>query len=119
MFKRIRQLKISLAAKCQLLFGVAVVLIIAAALSVPWQRMEDLTRQVDEQAARTLARNAKLEHIARPYARPAVPESATDAAAEEKPSSSDPDSTPAPLRFLAIANNADGRSLTSFERRAL
>ena len=43
MFKRIRQLRISLAAKCQMLFGAAVALIIAAALFVPWQRMEQLT----------------------------------------------------------------------------
>ena len=54
MLKRIRQLHISLAAKCQLLFGAAVVLIIAAALFVPWQRMEQLTEQLNERSARTL-----------------------------------------------------------------
>lgn len=43
MFRRVRQLRISLAAKCQLLFGIAAVVIIAAALFVPWQRMEQLT----------------------------------------------------------------------------
>ena len=55
MFKRIRQLHISLAAKCQLLFGVAVVLIITAALLVPWQRMEQLMEQMNERTAKTLA----------------------------------------------------------------
>ena len=45
MLERIRRLNISLAAKCQLLFGAAVVLIIGAALFVPWQRMEQLTEQ--------------------------------------------------------------------------
>ncbi len=39
------RLKISLANKCQLLFGAAVVLIVTAALSVPWLRMQKL---VDE-----------------------------------------------------------------------
>ena len=53
--KRIRQLHISLAAKLQLLFGAAVALIIAAALFVPWQRMEQLTGQLNQRAAATLA----------------------------------------------------------------
>ena len=51
MLKRLRQLRISLAAKCQLLFGAAVVLIIGAALFVPWRRMEQLTDQLNERAA--------------------------------------------------------------------
>src|SRR5437667_1542918 len=65
MFKRIRQLHISLAAKCQLLFGVAVVLIITAALLVPWQRMEQLMEQMNERTAKTLADWAEADHVAR------------------------------------------------------
>jgi signal transduction histidine kinase/type II secretory pathway pseudopilin PulG len=64
MFGRIRRLEISLAAKCQILFGAAVVLIIAAALLVPWQRMEQLTEQLDERAAAALADDAIARHIA-------------------------------------------------------
>jgi signal transduction histidine kinase len=64
MFKRIRQLNISLAAKCQLLFGAAVVLIIAAALFVPWQRMEQLMAQLNERSARALIAYAIDQHIA-------------------------------------------------------
>src|SRR5437867_2916177 len=64
MFGRIRRLEISLAAKCQILFGAAVVLIIAAALLVPWQRMEQLTEQLDERAAAALADDALARHIA-------------------------------------------------------
>jgi two-component system, NarL family, sensor histidine kinase BarA len=63
MFKRIRHLRISLAAKCQLLFGAAVVLIVAAALFVPWQRMEQLMRQLDEASAETLAEAVMLAHV--------------------------------------------------------
>jgi two-component system sensor histidine kinase BarA len=63
MFKRIRHLKISLAAKCQLLFGAAVVLIIVAALYVPWQRMEQLMDQINVVSARTLADTAMAEHV--------------------------------------------------------
>ncbi len=48
---------ISLAAKCQLLFGLAVVVIIAGALAVPWQRMEQLAGQQNIKAARMLADN--------------------------------------------------------------
>src|SRR5256885_2373233 len=55
MFGRIRRLEISLAAKCQILFGAAVLLIIAAALLVPWRRMEQLTAQLDERTAAALA----------------------------------------------------------------
>ena len=50
MLNRIRRLNISLAAKCQLLFGSSVVLIIAAALFVPWQRMDQLTEQMNSVA---------------------------------------------------------------------
>jgi hypothetical protein len=64
MFKRIRQLRISLAAKCQMLFGAAVALIIAAALFVPWQRMEQLTEQINERSARALCDDALADHLA-------------------------------------------------------
>ena len=76
MLKRIRQLHISLAAKCQLLFGAAVVLIIAAALFVPWQRMEQLTDQLNERSARTLVEFAIKAHVANPKL--AATQAATD-----------------------------------------
>src|SRR5580700_9939431 len=63
MFKRLRQLRISLAAKCQILFGAAVVLIIGAALAVPWHRMEQLTEELNERTAGALADNAIAEHV--------------------------------------------------------
>ena len=65
MFKWLRNLRISLAAKCQILFGAAVVLIIGAALYVPWRRMDDLILMVNLQTAEGLASQAKMEHIAR------------------------------------------------------
>lgn len=55
---------ISLAAKCQLLFGSAVVLIIAAALLVPWWRMEQLMEQINERAAGSVAETMLREHAA-------------------------------------------------------
>ena len=63
MFRRLRQSKISLAAKCQLLFGAAVILIISAALWVPWGRMDYLTAQLNERAAQAIVRNTLAEHI--------------------------------------------------------
>src|SRR6266700_2339777 len=63
MFKRLRQLNISLAAKCQLLFGAAVTLIIAAALWVPWQRMDQLTGQLDVKAAQAVVRTTIGRHV--------------------------------------------------------
>jgi signal transduction histidine kinase len=65
MVKWIRNLRISLAAKCQILFGAAVILIIGAALYVPWRRMDDLISLVNLQTAEGLASQTKLEHIAR------------------------------------------------------
>jgi two-component system, NarL family, sensor histidine kinase BarA len=65
MVKWIRNLRISLAAKCQILFGAAVVLIIGAALYVPWRRMDVLIREVNLQTSEGLANQAKLEHIVR------------------------------------------------------
>ncbi len=81
MLKRLRQLNISLAAKCQLLFGAAVVLIIGAALYVPWQRMEQLMRQMNQRTALTLADWAETDHVARAVmARPPATAPATQPA---------------------------------------
>ena len=44
------------------LFGAAVLLIIAAALAVPWLRMEQLTAELNLRAAGALADNLMLEH---------------------------------------------------------
>ena len=63
MLDRIHRLNISLAAKCQLLFGAAVVLIIAAALFVPWQRMEHLTDQINNAAAAAVAESVVRQHV--------------------------------------------------------
>ncbi|MEE8169786.1 MAG: hypothetical protein V3T70_04495, partial [Phycisphaerae bacterium] len=46
---------ISLAAKCRILFGLAVVLIIGAALTVPWLRMSDLVHAKNFHVARQMA----------------------------------------------------------------
>jgi signal transduction histidine kinase len=62
MLNRIRRLNISLAAKCQLLFGSAVILIIAAALFVPWQRMEKLTDELNTVAAGAVADSVMRQH---------------------------------------------------------
>jgi len=69
MLRRLREMHISLAAKCQILFGAAVVLIISAALFVPWQRMEQLTEQLNEKAAAAVARNIVAEHVQQQQAR--------------------------------------------------
>ncbi len=51
-------LSISLAAKCRMLFGLAVLLIITAALFVPWIRMRDLVHEGNIQRMRLLGRLA-------------------------------------------------------------
>lgn len=51
-------LSVSLAAKCRLLFGFAVVLIVASALYIPWLRMRDLVNEANIATARRAARLA-------------------------------------------------------------
>src|SRR5205809_3573007 len=145
MFKRIRQLHISLAAKCQLLFGAAVVLIIGAALFVPWQRMEQLTEQLNERSARTLIEYAIDAHVGK--AAEAVAQAGSDVtqaaeaadaalpdasvttrpapladAARVSPASTQPvgDAQPSfPPRLILTAPGRDDSALTPFERRAV
>src|SRR3954462_8667913 len=116
MFKRLRTLRISLAAKCQLLFGLAVVLIIGAALFVPWQRMEQLTEQLNDRSARTLVDYTIDAHVGRktptklPATRPAV----------ALPPSTQPlqDARDyAPPRLILVTTKTEDQAFTAFERR--
>ncbi|HVS73541.1 MAG TPA: ATP-binding protein [Phycisphaerae bacterium] len=75
-----RSISISLAAKCQLLFGLAVLVIIAGALAVPWQRMEQLAVQPNVKAARLAADLYFRQIHANALANSAVAISATSAA---------------------------------------
>ena len=114
MFKRLRQLRISLAAKCQILFGAAVVLIIAAALAVPWQRMEQLTEQLNERAAGALADNAIAEHVQAQQAHIADLTVQRLAAPPKEEMDSESQSSP---RLLSLS--PDRADLDKFEKRAL
>jgi two-component system sensor histidine kinase BarA len=129
MFNRHRPMRISLAAKCQLLFGAAVVLIISAALFVPWQRMDQLTDQINERAARMLCDDAIGDHLSgipvnvRPTSLPvrsttrSSARSTRDPAAAELSQAIEGRAITAPhLAFLATA---PAESLTAFERRAI
>ncbi|HYE16926.1 MAG TPA: ATP-binding protein [Tepidisphaeraceae bacterium] len=121
MFRKLRQLEISLAAKCQLLFGAAVVLIIAAALFVPWQRMEQLVEQIDERSARAMAETAKAQHLV--WA--ALP--ADERRGTEMPSRMAGNATTLPVneegRSIPVPRLVPlwdaGLKLTGFERRAV
>src|SRR5262245_47207708 len=119
MLKRVRQLEISLAAKCQLLFGAAVVLIIAAALAVPWQRMEQLTNQLDERSARTLTDYAVAEHAARHASSKA--QASTQAVIAVQPPTTRPlgDEGFVAPRLILAGEGKDSGALTAFERKAV
>jgi two-component system, NarL family, sensor histidine kinase BarA len=106
-------MRISLAAKCQILFGGAVILIIGFALFIPWVRMEGLIREVNLQTADDVAQQAVFEHIAR-HSQPA-------AAAIPLPPSTRPESSESPgyiWRILPI-NPPRGMRLNHFEGSAL
>jgi two-component system sensor histidine kinase BarA len=109
MFGRIRRLEISLAAKCQILFGAAVLLIIAAALLVPWRRMEQLTAQLDERSAAALADEVVARHMdpqnlpaatSEPSTRPISDEPADATALDDETSPRPPEVTDLPERKL-------------------
>ncbi|HEX8524404.1 MAG TPA: ATP-binding protein [Tepidisphaeraceae bacterium] len=119
MFKWARQLEISLAAKCQLLFGAAVVLIIAAALAVPFQRMEQLTIQLNERSARTLTDFAVSQHLARPAGttRPTTRGSVLVQPPTTAPIT-DVDGF-IPPRLILASEDRDASALTPFERKAI
>ena len=121
MFKRLRRLRISLAAKCQLLFGAAVVLIIAAALAVPWHRFEELTNQLNGGPAEVLAHQTVLQHMAArrvgdvnldPVPHP------TPEPAEALPPGEDPPAGETP-RLIGIDTDLRAPELTAFEKKAL
>ena len=127
MFKRIREMRISLAAKCQLLFGAAVALIIGAALLVPWHRMEQLTEQINERSARMLCDDAMADHLSgipvniRPTTLPAVALNRHS----PRPAASNPATQPfqrptltAP-HLVIMGTAASQATLTPFEKRAL
>lgn len=50
-----KRVQFSLATKCQLLFGIAVIIILAAALIVVWQRMEAMVERVPQKRAQDFA----------------------------------------------------------------
>ncbi|HZZ44703.1 MAG TPA: ATP-binding protein [Tepidisphaeraceae bacterium] len=109
MFKRLRRLQISLAAKCQLLFGAAVILIIAAALFFPFRRMEQLMEQLNSTAASTLADAALRDHLIHPRAttRPTTSPVLLDGRPYTPP------------RLISASDDKDqSNTLTRFERRA-
>src|SRR6476646_479221 len=109
--KQIRKIRISLAGKCQLLFGTAIVMILSAALAVPWHRIEQLTGQLNERAAGALAEHAIAEHIATfasaepagaeyagPSLAPPLPQPGTTRPADSIPVGLTPSPAPSPTR---------------------
>jgi signal transduction histidine kinase len=136
MFKRFRHLRISLAAKCQILFGAAVILIIGAALYVPWKRIESLMQELDLQIAEQLCLQTVWEHVAQQTAiqnggvRPpaTVPIAKSSIASMPSETSSEPATTepsaiagvsPAYVPPRLIPLNPKNQETDRFERRAI
>jgi signal transduction histidine kinase len=117
MLKWLPYSKISLAVKCQILFGAAVVLIIAAALFWPWQRMEQLTGQLNERAAAAVARQVIGAHVNEPRGT-TLPSTAQPAPG---PTTTQVRGEPylAPKLIPASARSAVPDRLTKFERNAM
>lgn len=110
----------SLATKSRLLFGASAVLIIGAALFVQFQRMEQLTKQLNQSAGRAVASNEVARHV--------VTMSRTASPATQSPSATTR-STTQPVRYeygdvtldaprLLAAHAVRGMAPDSFERRS-
>ena len=91
-----------------MLFGAAAVLIIGAALLVPWQRMEQLTDQINNSTAKALCDEAIAHHV----------EHATPTQALWFLPPTGPATRPAAARLI-LMNTLDQSRLAGFERRAL
>ncbi len=115
MARLLRQLKISLATKCQLLFGVAVVLVICAALFVPWQRMEQLSERPNESAASILAEQTIRQHVDLYTTATTRPFVLSLKDVTTRPATDDEIGYP---RLLAL-NRKDPSGLTAFELKAI
>lgn len=64
MVRWLDKLRMPLAVKCLLTFGAGVAVVLATALWVPWQRMAQLTQQLNEKAAAAVVKNTIGEHAA-------------------------------------------------------
>ena len=115
MLKRFRQVNISLARKCQMLFGSAVVLIIAAALYVPWQRIEQLMEQMNERTAKTLSEWAEAEHLAQQIAARALVPTTQPKATRPSMEPGEPNEQPI-VRMVRLFPNT--KDLSRFEIKA-
>lgn len=62
MLKWMHRLRLPLAAKTLLAFGLGLGVVLSAALWVPWRRMEQLTQQINERAAAAVVVNTIGEH---------------------------------------------------------
>jgi signal transduction histidine kinase len=94
MFKWFRHLRISLAAKCQILFGTAGALIITVALYLPWVRMEGMMRDLNLQTSEGIAAQAKLEHISHERDKPRLREAPAQAVSPAALPATEPASRP-------------------------
>lgn len=118
-----RRLNISLSDKCQILFGTAVVLIIAATLFVPWQRMAGLEVQINERSAEILARSALEEHVrlqraAQDGETPTTQPASLTWPATTQPIGNAPEATHYRSVLIPVSALEDPLSLTPFQRRA-
>ncbi len=116
MAQSIRTLRISLATKCQILFGAAVVLILSAALFVPWWRMDQLMAQMNRRAAAAVADRTVLDHLLHPPGRAAATEALPPPPAPPSVEGEDP-AFPAP-RLIGAASARDRTRTTHFDREA-
>ncbi len=96
---------ISLANKCQLLFGMAVLLILTAALAVPWIRLPKMIDEGEREIARQLA-DAWLQNVIELGTIPQTSAAMTAPAIKAEPgdTSSPPESSQLQLEVLRIAD---------------
>ena len=111
---RWRPAKMSLATKCRVLFGVSAALIIGAALFIQWQRLEQLTLELNLSAGRAVTRTEVARHVLE-MSKPTTGAATRPARAAERPDFGELELTPPRLIGAAAL---EAMSPNDFEKQA-
>lgn len=113
MLRPFGNLRLSLATKSELLFGVAVTLVILAAVLIPFLRMEELMTQLNVRAADVLINHAKDAHEAYERQRAGLPVAPYKILAAS-PATNPATTAPTPVvANVDLENEAGGRTATT------
>ncbi len=102
-----------------MLFGAAVILIISAALFVPWQRMEQLADEINVTYARTVAEDVRMDHVVKELAAQEAATRPSSGGSVVKSAATMPAGERVMPSHLILINPRHATSLSRFEKTAI